>query len=69
MSTMHYIPETEPNENTETERAQVPPFDSVEERRARRMKALKAVSGLWKDRKDIPDDGVDYQRLARSEWL
>ncbi|WLI88593.1 hypothetical protein Q4S45_17985 [Massilia sp. R2A-15] len=41
--------------------------DSVEGRRARRMDALKLIAGIWKDRTDIPADGVEYQRQLREE--
>ena len=36
--------------------------------RARRAAALKAAEGLWKDRTDIPKDGVEYQNQLRAEW-
>lgn len=41
---------------------------SLEERRRRRKAALKAAEGLWKDRTDIPKDGVEYQKQLRDEW-
>jgi len=43
-------------------------LDTVEERRARRMAALRKVAGMWADRKDIPADGLEYQREIRAEW-
>lgn len=43
-------------------------LDTVEERRARRMAALRNVAGMWADRKDIPADGLEYQREMRAEW-
>lgn len=30
--------------------------------------ALTAAEGLWKDRRDIPKDGVEYQEQLRTEW-
>lgn len=39
-----------------------------EQTRARRLGALKAVEGLWKDRTDIPKDGLAYQEEMRAEW-
>jgi hypothetical protein len=34
----------------------------------RRTAALKSVFGIWKDRKDAPQDGLDYQQEMRAEW-
>ena len=42
--------------------------DTIEGRRARRMKALLPVAGLWVNRKDIPADGLEYQQAMRAEW-
>ncbi|WP_313170599.1 hypothetical protein [Massilia oculi] len=42
--------------------------DLLKQARARRLAALKAAEGLWKDRLDIPKDGVKTQDLLRSEW-
>ncbi|MEC5160050.1 MULTISPECIES: hypothetical protein [unclassified Janthinobacterium] len=36
--------------------------------RQRLHAALTAAEGLWKDRKDIPKDGVEYQGQLRAEW-
>ncbi len=36
--------------------------------RERRFLALRAAEGLWKDRTDIPKDGVEAQEQLRSEW-
>lgn len=36
--------------------------------RQRRIDALQRVAGMWADRKDIPVDGLDYQRAMRDEW-
>lgn len=41
---------------------------SLAERHRRRAAALKAAEGLWKDRTDIPKDGVEYQDQLRDEW-
>lgn len=45
-----------------------PPLSPVEVKRRRLAAALKAAEGLWKDRKDMPTDGVEYQEQLRSEW-
>nr|WP_315222936.1 hypothetical protein [uncultured Duganella sp.] len=42
--------------------------DPLEARQSRRLVALKAAEGLWKDRTDIPKDGVKYQNQLRGEW-
>lgn len=42
--------------------------DTLEERRERRMAALKKTAGIWANRPDIPADGLEYQRQLRSEW-
>jgi hypothetical protein len=36
--------------------------------RQRRAAALKAAEGLWKNRTDIPKDGVQAQEQLRAEW-
>ena len=41
---------------------------TVEGRRARRKAALALIDGIWKDRTDIPADGLEYQRRLREEW-
>ena len=38
------------------------------ERQARLRAALKALEGIWKDRTDIPNDGVEVERMLRDEW-
>ena len=43
-------------------------LEAQEERRRRRLAALQAAEGLWKDRTDIPKDGAQYQDLLRAEW-
>lgn len=40
---------------------------TAEARRQRRLAALQAAEGLWKDRTDL-HDGVEYQELLRAEW-
>lgn len=42
--------------------------EALAQARARRMAALQAVEGLWKDRTDIPKDGVQAQEQLRAEW-
>lgn len=42
-------------------------IDPAENRRQRRLEALKTIAGLWADRDDIPADGLEYQRQMRSE--
>ncbi len=44
------------------------PLSPIEAKRIRLAAALKAAEGLWKDRTDIPKDGVKYQDQLRSEW-
>lgn len=39
-----------------------------EERHRRRIAALKAAEGLWKNRTDISKDGLEYQEQLRAEW-
>jgi len=36
--------------------------------RSRRREILKGTSGIWKDRRDTPKDGLQYQLEARAEW-
>lgn len=43
--------------------------ESKEEHRRRRVSALKAAEGLWKNRTDVPKDGIEYQEQLRAEWL
>lgn len=65
MSTMQH-----PVENAARDATVKPPTteDTIEERRARRMAALRKAAGMWADRKDIPADGLEYQRAMRAEW-
>ncbi|MFD2365468.1 hypothetical protein [Pseudoduganella sp. GCM10020061] len=44
------------------------PTGTLEEQKRRRAEALKAVEGMWKERTDIPLDGVEYQEQIRNEW-
>ena len=46
----------------------VPAHDALAQARARRLAALQAAEGLWKDRTDIPRDGVTAQEQLRAEW-
>lgn len=39
-----------------------------ETNRIRRIAALKEIFGLWAGRNDIPNDGLEYQRMMREEW-
>jgi hypothetical protein len=41
--------------------------ETDEEGRQRRLVALRKVAGIWKNRKDIPTDGLEYQRYMRNE--
>lgn len=36
--------------------------------RARRLELLKRTAGIWKDRADVPKDGLAYQQEERAEW-
>lgn len=54
-----------------TEKLDLPirrPSGTLEEQQRRRQEAVKRAEGLWKDRTDIPKDGVEYQEKIRSEW-
>jgi hypothetical protein len=42
--------------------------EALAQARARRLAALQAAEGLWKDRTDIPKDGVQVQEQLRAEW-
>jgi hypothetical protein len=45
------------------------PVETTQAARRQRLRvALVAAEGLWKDRKDIPKDGVEYQERLRTEW-
>lgn len=39
----------------------------AQRRRQQRVEALKLIAGIWADREDIPRDGLEYQRMLRSE--
>lgn len=68
MATMHLTADSTANDATDKELPPVLHVETVEDRRARRMKALKAAAGLWAERKDIPADGLEYQSALRAEW-
>jgi hypothetical protein len=68
MTTMHLIADSQAADSINKESPPVQHIETVEDRRARRMKALKAAAGLWAGRKDIPADGLEYQRALRAEW-
>jgi hypothetical protein len=34
----------------------------------KRMQALDLVFGMWKDRDDVPKDGLAFQQEMRKEW-
>lgn len=44
------------------------PAGTLDEQRRRRAEALKAAEGIWKNRADMPRDGVAYQEQLRDEW-
>ena len=45
------------------------PAIAPQEARLQRLRAaLMAAEGLWKDREDVPKDGVEYQEQLRTEW-
>ena len=45
-----------------------PPAGPLAAARQRRKAALSAAEGLWKDRTDLPKDGVEAQERLRTEW-
>lgn len=42
--------------------------DTAEGRKARRKAALDRAFGMWRNRTDIPKDGLEYERMMRDEW-
>ena len=54
--------------STPTNKVDVDEYDPLAAARARRLLALQAAEGLWKDRIDIPKDGVAAQEQLRAEW-
>jgi hypothetical protein len=54
----------------DTPAAQTAPGDdaSTDARRARRLAAVMAMHGIWKDDPTKPQDGAAYQRDVRAEW-
>jgi hypothetical protein len=59
---------TRPIDDIRAEPAEAPAQDALQQARARRLAALQAAEGLWKDRTDIPKDGVKAQEQLRAEW-
>jgi|GEM_PF-3095065 len=57
-----------PDEQHDHATSPAPILNTQEERRRRRAVALKAAEGLWRDRTDVPKDGVAYQEQLRAEW-
>ena len=43
------------------------PSGTPEDQKRLRAEALRAAEGMWKNRDDIPLDGVAYQEQVRSE--
>jgi hypothetical protein len=60
-------PATVPSHSDLATKAETKP-SALAASRMRRAAALKAAEGLWKDRTDIPKDGVEYQNQLRAEW-
>jgi hypothetical protein len=48
--------------------ADASPLADEQAERQRRLRVLQGTFGMWKDRDDIPKDGLQYQLEARSEW-
>lgn len=48
--------------------AATPGDASANARRAKRLAAVMAMHGIWKDDPTKPQDGVEYQREVRAEW-
>ncbi|MFM2086905.1 MAG: hypothetical protein RLZZ237_1774 [Pseudomonadota bacterium] len=59
---------TKPTVNASLTVPVMQPSGTLEEQRRRRTEALKAATGMWKGRADIPLDGVQYQEEIRQEW-
>lgn len=45
-----------------------PLLSAANAERDERRAALDAIFGLWKERDDIPRDGLAYQLAMRNEW-
>lgn len=58
----------EPPDLDASSESQHQPVDVLEGRRSRRVAALAAAEGLWKNRSDVPRDGIEYQNRLRAEW-
>jgi len=56
------------------EAASAPPLETTkppltaEQARAKRIEAVMSVHGMWKDKPDMPQDALEYQREVRAEW-
>ena len=62
----HVLPLRRPDRNPAmSEEDQLLP---TPEARARRLKALMTMQGIWKGDPDKPQDGVAYQQEVRAEW-
>ena len=42
--------------------------DAPLDARLRRSETLERIAGIWANRKDIPADGLEYERELRREW-
>jgi hypothetical protein len=42
--------------------------ETIDARRARRAEALKHIAGIWANRLEIPEDGLEYERATRDQW-
>lgn len=40
----------------------------MEGQRQKRLQAIDLIFGIWRDRTDIPKDGLAYQEKMRAEW-
>ena len=49
-------------------KSELPMRQPVQTDQERRLAALRAAQGIWKNRTDIPKDGVEYQEQMRGEW-
>ncbi|MYM65404.1 hypothetical protein GTP45_00970 [Pseudoduganella sp. FT55W] len=39
-----------------------------EQERQKRLEAIDLIFGMWKNRTDIPQDGLAFQEELRAEW-
>jgi hypothetical protein len=65
MTVMHYAVG---DPDAPTSKQDMPNAEDGRDARQRRIDALKRVAGMWANRKDIPADGLEYQRELRAEW-